>query len=83
MGSRVAPTSLDRDEASELWAAHPLAAVAPIIRHCLAGIADESEHLVVVSDAAVEKPEAGTTVTAGYRETKRVNAASRTWPSRS
>jgi transcriptional regulator of acetoin/glycerol metabolism len=31
---------------------HPLAEAAPLILDCLAGIARESEHLIVVSDAA-------------------------------
>ena len=51
-GSRLAPIAADRDEASERWDAHPLAAAAPLIRGCLAGIADASDHLIVVSDAA-------------------------------
>ena len=50
-GNRLAPTALDRAEASDLWHAHPLAEAAPLIRHCLAGIASESDHLIVVSDA--------------------------------
>jgi signal transduction histidine kinase len=51
-GSRLAPVTTDRREASERWGAHPLAQAAPLIRGCLAGIADESEHLIVISDAA-------------------------------
>jgi signal transduction histidine kinase len=51
-GSRLAPTTADRGEASALWEAHPLRQAAPLIRECLVSIADESEHLVVVSDAA-------------------------------
>jgi signal transduction histidine kinase len=51
-GSRLAPVAADRDAASERWEAHPLGAAAPLIRECLASIADESEHLIVVSDAA-------------------------------
>jgi signal transduction histidine kinase len=51
-GNRFAPTSADRDEAFARWGAHPLAEAAPLIRECLASIADESEHLIVVSDAA-------------------------------
>jgi signal transduction histidine kinase len=52
LGSRLAPASTDRQEASERWKAHPLADAAPLIRGCLAGIAGDSEHLIVVSDAA-------------------------------
>jgi signal transduction histidine kinase len=51
-GSRLAPVAADRGEASARWEAHPLSEAAPLIRDCLAGIADESEHLIVVSDAA-------------------------------
>jgi signal transduction histidine kinase len=51
-GSRLAPIATDRDQASERWEAHPLAQAAPLILECLASIADESEHLIVVSDAA-------------------------------
>jgi signal transduction histidine kinase len=51
-GSQLAPVAADRHDASERWEAHPLADAAPLIRHCLASIADESEHLIVVSDAA-------------------------------
>ena len=51
-GSRLAPASADRDETFARWEAHPLRQAAPLIRACLGGIADESEHLIVVSDAA-------------------------------
>jgi signal transduction histidine kinase len=50
-GSRLAPVSADRDEALARWDVHPLREAAPLIRDCLASIADESEHLIVVSDA--------------------------------
>jgi signal transduction histidine kinase len=42
----------ERDEAFARWEVHPLRDAAPLIRDCLAGVADESEHLIVVSDAA-------------------------------
>jgi signal transduction histidine kinase len=48
----LAPVTAERDEASVRWAAHPLAEAAPLIHECLAGIAHESDHLIVVSDAA-------------------------------
>ena len=51
-GRRVAPVVADSDEASARWEIHPLAAMAPLIRSCLAATADESRHLVVVSDAS-------------------------------
>lgn len=50
-GDRVAPVVADSDEASARWEIHPLAAMAPLIRSCLAATADESRHLIVVSDA--------------------------------
>jgi signal transduction histidine kinase len=51
-GSRLAPAVADRDETLARWEAHPLREAAPLIRERLATIADESEHLIVVSDAA-------------------------------
>jgi hypothetical protein len=36
---------------SARWEVHPLAAAAPLIRECLGAIANEAEHLIVVSDA--------------------------------
>jgi hypothetical protein len=50
-GTRVAPVVADADEASARWEIHPLADMAPLIRACLAATADESRHLIVVSDA--------------------------------
>jgi GAF domain len=50
-GLRVAPVVADADEASARWEIHPLAEMAPLIRSCLAATADESQHLIVVSDA--------------------------------
>jgi signal transduction histidine kinase len=52
LGSRLAPVAADRAEALERWEGHPLGEAAPLIHDCLASIADESEHLIVVSDAA-------------------------------
>jgi hypothetical protein len=34
-----------------LWQEHPLARMAPLIHECLAPIADEADHLIVVTDA--------------------------------
>jgi signal transduction histidine kinase len=51
-GSRLAPVSAGRDEASARWEAHPLGQAAALIHECLASIADDSDHLIVVSDAA-------------------------------
>jgi signal transduction histidine kinase len=50
-GSRLAPVAVDRHEASARWDAHPLGQAAALIRESLATIADESDHLIVVSDA--------------------------------
>jgi hypothetical protein len=50
-GLQVAPQVADADEASARWEIHPLAEMAPLIRSCLAATADESQHLIVVSDA--------------------------------
>jgi hypothetical protein len=50
-GVRIAPVVADADETEARWAIHPLAETAPLIRACLAASADESGHLIVVSDA--------------------------------
>jgi hypothetical protein len=47
----VAPVVSDSDETSARWEMHPLSVMAPLIRSCLASSADESGHLIVVSDA--------------------------------
>src|SRR4051812_38149513 len=46
-----APSVADDDEVASRWEVHPLLSVAPLIRECLAGIADDAAHLMVVSDA--------------------------------
>jgi signal transduction histidine kinase len=51
-GGNLAPVVLDRDEAAERWDLHPLAEAAPLIRECLGNVAHESDHLIVVTDAA-------------------------------
>jgi hypothetical protein len=50
-GLRIAPVVADADETTARWEMHPLAELAPLIRSCLAASADESGHLIVVSDA--------------------------------
>lgn len=50
-GVRIAPVVADADETTARWEVHPLAQLAPLIRSCLAATADESGHLIVVSDA--------------------------------
>jgi signal transduction histidine kinase len=47
----VAPSAIDRDEAFDRWDRHPLRDVEPLIHDCLAAVAAESKHLIVVSDA--------------------------------
>jgi signal transduction histidine kinase len=49
--SRAPTRFADRREVRERWEAHPLGAAAPLIRRWLGRVADESEHLIVVSDA--------------------------------
>src|SRR3954470_4526119 len=51
-GSRLAPVAAARAEALERWEEHPLAQAAPLISDCLGSIARQSDHLIVVSDAA-------------------------------
>lgn len=50
-GGRLAPVMADTDDTSARWDVHPLAAAAPLIQESLAAVADESAHLIVVSDA--------------------------------
>jgi hypothetical protein len=47
----TAPSVADDDEVAARWEVHPLVAVAPLVRECFAGIADDAAHLMVVSDA--------------------------------
>ena len=51
-GSRLAPATAERDEASARFRAHPLGRAADLIQDCLGNVAAESDHLIVVSDAA-------------------------------
>jgi hypothetical protein len=50
-GDHLAPVLADADQTSARWDVHPLAAAAPLIEESLAAVADESSHLIVVSDA--------------------------------
>ena len=47
----AAPCITDSDETAARWAVHPLATAAPLIRECLACVADDAAHLMVISDA--------------------------------
>ncbi|MCU1428487.1 MAG: two-component sensor histidine kinase [Actinomycetia bacterium] len=49
--SRAPTTFADRADVAKRWEAHPLEATAPLIRETLGAVADESEHLIVVTDA--------------------------------
>jgi hypothetical protein len=51
VGNQMAPVVADEDETQALWQEHPLARAAPLIHECLEAIADESDHLVVITDA--------------------------------
>ncbi|MCE6993498.1 GAF domain-containing protein [Saccharothrix sp. S26] len=46
-----APVVLGPDEVAERRAAHPLAAALPVLRETLLGIADEAQHVMIVTDA--------------------------------
>jgi signal transduction histidine kinase len=48
----AAPVAAERDDVFARWEGHPLHDAAPVILDCLGGVAHESEHLIVVSDAA-------------------------------
>jgi hypothetical protein len=50
-GSQLPPVVADAEETSARWEMHPLAQAAPLVRDCLAGIGDDSQHLIAVSDA--------------------------------
>src|SRR4051794_12590888 len=50
-GMRPAPLVANADDTSARWEVHPLAAAAPLVRECLAATAEDSGHLIVVSDA--------------------------------
>lgn len=49
-GSRLAPVVSGSEETAARWDVHPLARVIPLLRECLAAVADAAEHLLVVSD---------------------------------
>src|SRR3954454_510468 len=51
-GSRPPPATAEHHEASARFRAHPLGRAAELIQDCLGTIAAESDHLIVVSDAA-------------------------------
>ena len=50
-GRQAAPSIVELGQARELWQAHPLASVAPLIVQCMAEASVEADHLLVVSDA--------------------------------
>jgi hypothetical protein len=50
-GHQLAPVVADEDETQMLWEEHPLSRAAPIIHECLSALAEDADHLVVVTDA--------------------------------
>jgi hypothetical protein len=50
-GHQLAPIVADEDETQMLWQQHPLARSSALIHACLAAIAEEADHLIVVTDA--------------------------------
>ena len=50
-GHMLAPVIADEGETRMLWEEHPLARTAGLIHECLAAIAEEADHLVVITDA--------------------------------
>jgi hypothetical protein len=50
-GHQLAPVVADEDETQMLWKEHPLARTSALIHACLAAIAEEADHLIVVTDA--------------------------------
>jgi hypothetical protein len=50
-GHQLAPIVADEDETQMLWEEHPLARKSALIHECLAAIAEDADHLVVVTDA--------------------------------
>lgn len=50
-GHELAPVVADESEARMLWEEHPLAHAGPLIRECLAAVAEEAGYLIVISDA--------------------------------
>jgi GAF domain-containing protein len=50
-GHQLAPVVADEDETQMLWEEHPLSRTSGLIHECLAAIAEESDHLIVVTDA--------------------------------
>jgi hypothetical protein len=47
----LAPVLADEDETEMLWAEHPLGRKSGLIHECLAAIAEEADHLIVITDA--------------------------------
>jgi hypothetical protein len=50
-GHELAPVVADEVETQMLWEEHPLARTSALIHECLAAIAEEADHLLVVTDA--------------------------------
>ena len=50
-GHQLAPVVADGDETEQRWREHPLARASPLINECLSALAEDTDHLVVVTDA--------------------------------
>jgi GAF domain-containing protein len=50
-GHQLAPVVANEDETQMLWEEHPLARKSALIHECLVAIAEDADHLVVVTDA--------------------------------
>jgi hypothetical protein len=50
-GHQLAPVIADEGETQTLWEEHPLARTAGLIHECVAAIAEEADHLIVITDA--------------------------------
>jgi hypothetical protein len=50
-GHQLAPVVADEGETQTLWEEHPLARTAGLIHECVAAIAEDADHLVVITDA--------------------------------
>jgi GAF domain-containing protein len=50
-GHELAPVVADEDETQMLWEEHPLGRTSALIHQCLAAIAEEADHLIVVTDS--------------------------------
>ncbi|GIH98117.1 GAF domain-containing protein [Planobispora takensis] len=50
-GITAAPLALDKDDVPEVWSAHPMSRLLPLLTESLLRTADETAHVLVVTDA--------------------------------